>query len=127
MDRIYTVYDSDIENFKKYHKEVNLYTERNKKKLIKNNYCYYTGIEFADVNRLNINPNDPLKRSVDHKISILRGFVENIDPEIIGSHINLVYCIRYCNTLKANMSVEDFAFYVKYIREELINEGYKHN
>ena len=114
-------------DFKKYSKEVDYFTNKNKKYIIDSGYCFYTGIKFVDYVLESINPNDPLKRTIDHKMSKLEGFYSNTSPDIIGSRVNLVYCIRYCNSIKGNMSTASFQPYAKLIRERLINEGCQSN
>lgn len=120
----------------KFHKElteyrelVNHYTKKNKKKLVLNSHCYYTGIKFSDAETKEVNPNCHLKRTIDHKISIIYGFFNKIPAEIIGHETNLVYCLRYCNTLKNATSANDenFKKIIKNLREYLINEGQEHN
>jgi hypothetical protein len=115
------------EDFKEYSEEVDYITNKNKKYIIDSHYCFYTGIKFIDYINETVNPNDPLKRTIDHKLSKLDGFYSNTSPEIIGSKINLVYCLRYCNSIKGNMSVDSFQLYAKQIRERLINEGCQSN
>ena len=118
-----------IDELEKYTKEVEFYTNKNKKLVLLTDYCYYTGIKFADCVLDEVNPNDYLKRTIDHKISVVSGFFSNIDPSIIGSHTNLIYCIRHINTLKCNSSLGDESFKIisLKIREKLINEGHQHN
>ncbi len=116
-----------LNEFKDYCKKVDEHTKRNKKMLILTKNCYYTGIAFADDHITNINPNDPLKRSVDHKISKWIGFMTNLSPDFIGSATNLVYCLKYCNTIKNQMDEQMFMPFAKIIREKMINEGHKSN
>ena len=118
-----------IEEFKTYSWYVNHYTNKSVKKLIDSEYCYYTGVRFADYFMIEgVNPNDYLKKTIDHKISLLYGFLTGIDPKIIGDVTNLVYCIRYCNTIKSNGNVNDSDFQeiCRQIRRKLIDAGYEH-
>lgn len=113
-----------MKDYDAYCRLVDLETRRNKKKMISADYCYYTGIKFADSSSVGlVNPNDPLKRSVDHKISKLFGFMTNIHHINIGSVGNLVFCLKYCNTMKNNMSCEQFKPFAEIIREKMIHEG----
>ena len=116
-----------LEEMKIYCDLVDTITKKNKKLMISTPYCYYTGIQFVDEVKDKVNPNDQLKRTVDHKISKWVGFICNILPEDIASIGNLVYCLKYCNSLKNNMSEEMFLPFAQKIRELLINEGYKSN
>lgn len=118
-----------IEDSKNYAWQVNQYTNKSIKKLIDSEYCYYTGIKFADYFMTEgVNPNDYLKKTTDHKISILYGYLTGIDPKIIGDVTNLVYCIRYCNSLKSisNVNDSDFREICLQIRKKLIDAGYEH-
>lgn len=116
-----------LREFQDYCKEVDLHTKNSKKLLISTKYCYYTGIAFVDNFKENVNPNDPLKRSIDHKISKWIGFVTNLKPEFIGSPTNIIYCLKYCNTVKNQMDDQTFMPYAKIIREKMINEGHESN
>jgi hypothetical protein len=118
-----------LNDFFEYRKLVEKYTGRNKKHLIKSKYCYYTGIKFSDsdTHSGSVNPNDHIKRTLDHKISIFEGFLNNIDPYIIGGYSNLVYCLRYCNSIKGNMSASEFVGLALKIREKFLNENYESN
>ena len=112
--------------FEEYRRLVNHYTQRNKKFVVKVDCCYYTGIRFSDSEGL-VNPNDPRKRTLDHKISVYEGFLKDIDASIIGATSNLVWCLRYCNSIKGNMSSLAFQELAVLIREKLINEGFSSN
>jgi hypothetical protein len=118
-------------SFVEYSKEVKRISNKNKKLLKKQKYCYYTGIIFADSDENcgggGVNPNDPTKRTLDHKISVFDGFMNNIEPQIIASPTNLVECLRYCNSVKGNMSADQFLSKARLLREAFINEGYQHN
>ncbi len=113
--------------FKKYRKEVERITNINKKKLIDSGYCYYTGIKFADSDGKTVNPNDPLKRTIDHKIPIIFGYINDIKPSEISSVSNLVFCLRLCNNIKASTNFKDFLPIAKFIRQSLIDENYQSN
>ncbi len=118
-----------LNDFSKYRKLVEKHTIRNKKHLIQSKYCYYTGIKFSDsdTHSSNVNPNDNIKRTLDHKISIYEGFLNNIDPSIVGGYSNLVYCLKYCNSIKGNMSASEFVGFAQKIREKFLNENYESN
>lgn len=113
------------EDLSLYKRKCDKLTIKNKKFVYKADYCFYTGIKMLESNLHN--PNNPLLRTLDHKISVVEGFMLGIDPEVISSPTNLVYCIRYINTLKGNMSADDIIKLVPFIRKELINAGYEHN
>jgi len=111
----------------KYCRRVRTLTGENSKNLLKSDFCYYTGIKFADSINKKVNPNDYLKRSLDHKLPVLYGFYLDISPEEISSVSNLVFCIKYANAIKGNMTEEQFKPLAFLIREKLINEGKESN
>ena len=116
-----------IKEYELYCDKVDNITKKNVKQLIDTGFCYYTGIKFADAENVPVNPNDPLKRSVDHKISKWVGYMCDIPPENVGDIGNLVYCLKYCNTMKNNMTEESFAPFALELRKRFINEGFKSN
>lgn len=111
----------------KYFDEVDRITKANKKKMVMTKYCHYTGIKFADDILENANPNDQLKRTIDHKTSKMVGFLLGIPPEELADVGNLVYCLRCCNTWKNIMTEEQFLPFAEKIRERFINEGHESN
>jgi len=112
--------------FKHFSELVDYYTNKNKKNMTDTGYCFYTGIKFRD-SKGSVNPNDPLKRTLDHKMSKLEGFFRGVSPEVIGGVSNLLYCLRYCNSVKGNMDMASFAAFSVFIRERLKNEGHESN
>lgn len=86
--------------------------------------CFYTGIKFADACQRRTNPNDPRKRSVDHKIPILIGYLIGMTVEEIASIDNLTYVLRYVNTVKGNTAHCDFLPIAEKLRKVFENEGY---
>lgn len=92
--------------FELYYREV--YKETFKyRKVIYDNWngvCYYTNIELKTFGRAY----DWNHTSIDHKISIYNGYINNIDPKIIGSLDNLCICARVVNILKGRLTAEEF-------------------
>jgi len=83
--------------FDLYKNRVLVMTQKEKKYAPFNGKCYYTGVDiFNDKNMFN---NDRYA-SIDHRISILRGFESGIPVEHIGNRENLCYCSRLCNSIK---------------------------
>lgn len=115
----------------KYKKKVSKLAKKYLKKCLKNNlapdYCEYTGILFADSEFDKVNPNDPRKRTLDHKVSVIQCFFNGVSPEDCSSEKNLTFVLRYVNTLKGCTSHEDFLPIAQKLRKVLINEGYKSN
>ena len=110
--------------YETYVQKVQYYTKQALKIKDKPKYCEYTGIMFGDELYDEINPNDPIKRSVDHKIPVVIGYLNQIPPERIGSIENLAYVIRYVNSIKGNTLYESFIPTALKIREIFKNENY---
>lgn len=113
--------------YKKYKKLVEKYTKKNINKIEKPKYCNYTGIRFADDELESVNPNDPRKRSVDHKVPVIICYLNGIDPMVAASADNLVFVLRYVNTIKSNTLHESFLSIAPKIRKVFINEGFESN
>ena len=111
--------------YKAYRIEVEKISKRTLKNLVKPDYCEYTGILFADA-EYNPNPNDPRKRSVDHKIPLIICYLNDIDSEIAGARENLVFVLRYVNSIKGNTLHDSFITIAQKIRKVFINEGFKY-
>lgn len=96
-----------IDEYTKYYRKVNNYTNKYKKELLKNwnGRCYYTDELLINDRKLY---NQDNYRTIDHKISIFKGFVENIDYKIIGGIDNLCICSRRINLIKNRMTEEEF-------------------
>lgn len=93
----------DYENYstyKEYRKIVESETRKCKKKL----YNEWNGLDFYDTEdikeNLYLEPKDRLFPTIDHKISILYGFKNKIDPIMIGSIDNLCITKRSNNSIK---------------------------
>lgn len=116
-----------VKNISEYKKEVSRLTNRAIKTLTPPDYCEYTGIMFRDSETEEPNPNDYRKRSVDHKESVVKCFLLGISAEECASPKNLAFVLKYCNSLKGNMGVEEFTAFAKELRQRMIDEGYNHN
>ncbi len=101
VDRGLEVSIDDIDNFNNYRKIVNMETRKNKFTLFNNwdGYDYYDN-EFIN-NNLNLHFNNIAYPTIDHKISIYKGFQNKIDPISIGSINNLCITKRYINCRKS--------------------------
>ena len=94
-----------LDEFEKYHRLCIIETRKHIKQLLSNwdGLCYYTNIKlYTDKS----NYNHPLYRTIDHKISIYNGYMNNIDPCIIGNISNLCICSRSYNSTKGIKSHE---------------------
>lgn len=102
-------FDVELTNFKK---KVDYLTRKYVEKLKKEDKipstCYYTKKLFSDVNQKAVNPNDPYKRSVDHKIPVVEMFLKGLTPEETCNETNIVFCLKAVNTYKANTPREYF-------------------
>jgi hypothetical protein len=98
----------EIDAFKEYRRIVDNLTSRNKKKLYEewNGYDYYDG-EYIMCN-LSIHFNNDNYPSIDHKISVYNGFIENIDAKIVGDITNLCITKRKNNSKKGILNEEQF-------------------
>lgn len=95
-------------DFQVYKDEVWKLTYRVKKKLIDNwdGYDYYDNELIKD--NYNLHYNDSNYPSIDHKISIYYGFINKIDPSIIGDISNLCITKRSINKRKGVLSEDEF-------------------
>lgn len=101
-------------DFEIYSRNVWNETRKYKKKLfsIWDGSCYYTKIKL-DKNQHYNNETYP---TIDHKISVYYGFINNIVPEEIGNINNLCICSRWSNRKKQIMNEEKFIEFLKEIK-----------
>lgn len=94
--------DDKLTEFQLYKKKVLYYTRKDKKILYEkwNGLDYYDNEFILGNNKLHYNDN--LYPHIDHKISIKIGFINNIDPMIIGSFDNLCITKRINNLSKGS-------------------------
>lgn len=112
----------------KYRKDVNKLTNQYTRKLLKENkipsHCEYTGVEFADTGKKEVNPNDPAKRTVDHIVPVTYAYILGWTPEETSDPSNISYILRIVNGFKSNTDYDSFAKYIPHIKRILTNEGY---
>lgn len=84
------------------------YVDRLKKQKLVPTNCYYTDIPFNDNLQDFVNPNDPYKRSVDHRRPVIEMFLQGYSAEDVCKEDNIVFCLRAVNTYKANTPEEYF-------------------
>ncbi|MEI7674571.1 MAG: hypothetical protein WCI60_02450 [bacterium] len=108
------------EEYKKYSARVMKLTRKNAQQIKENTHCFYTGIEFSDNNQKEVNPNDPRKRSIDHRKSVIECFLESLCPEECASLDNIVFALKYVNTIKGNTKEDSFIPIAKNLRERLL-------
>ena len=117
-----------VEEIKEFRRLVDIITQQKVQQLKKQKKllttCNYTGIPFIDEIKLEVNPNDPLKRTVDHVVPVTEAFFLGWTPEQTAADTNIVFCLRIVNTLKHNTDAEKFKkMYVPLLKERLIYES----
>jgi len=94
-----------------YRKQCDAYTFKKLKKDKKSgslpSRCEYTNIEFADI-KGETNPNDPYKRTLDHRVPITIAYLNDWSVERVSDDSNLVYCLRIINNIKSTMDEDTF-------------------
>lgn len=76
--------------------------------------CYYTKQILIDNEKFKLlNPemkasSNRLQPTVDHKISVFYGFVNQIEPIVIADVSNLCICARYINSSKSYLNEDEF-------------------
>lgn len=97
-----------IDDFVIYRNKVNDLTRRVKNEL----YEEWDGLDYYDneyiMDNMELDSNDRLYPTVDHKISVYHGFVNGIDEEEISQLSNLCITKRYINSSKHNKNESDF-------------------
>lgn len=92
-----------------YKKKVNNITRINKKELLEkwNGYDFYDG-EYIKDNYFKYNPRNKKYPSIDHKISVFYGFINNIPYNIIGSIENICITKTEINCSKKEKNYFEF-------------------
>jgi len=97
--------DEDLSLFKIYRKKVTSFTNKNKKYLFKN----WDGFDFYDNEyikfNLTLDKYDKSYPTIDHKISVFNGFINNISPEEISQLENLCITKRTNNSKKKSNNI----------------------
>jgi hypothetical protein len=109
-------YRSFDKGYKLYLKVVNSLTNFNKKELFEN----WNGIDFYDnediKENLGLNSNSSEYPTVDHKTSVLYGFLNNIQPEEIAKIENLCITKRSINSKKGSKTAEKYQDFVSILK-----------
>jgi hypothetical protein len=113
------------EGYKLYRKAVEHQTNKTIHSMVKPDTCFYTGIRFADVDAEHVNPNDQRKRTIDHKIPVIIGYLQGRTVEEISSPENITFVLRYVNTIKGNTLHENFLPIAEYIKLAFIKRDTK--
>lgn len=98
--------DEQVSDFILYKRKILCLTNKNKKILLNNwdGFDYYDNEYIKD--NFSLNGNNRLYPSLDHKISIYYGFINNIDVNTVGGILNLCFTKNWINSLK-NIKNED--------------------
>lgn len=95
-------------DFEIYREKVDKVTNKNKNQLL----SLWNGLDYYDnqviLDNFNLNYNDNNYPTIDHKISIHYGFLNEIDPVIIGSLENLCITKRSINISKNKLTEDQF-------------------
>jgi hypothetical protein len=109
-----------VEEFRIYQQQVTCETKKTIRKLkntLKPTHCEYLGIEFVDDKIAN--PNDQLKRTIDHKKSVYSCWIDGLSPEEASQQSNLAWICRYANSIKGNADYDDIKHIFPKIKEKL--------
>jgi len=95
-----------IEEYKDYRRIVDNLTKRVRREILENwdGFDHYDGEYIRD--NMNLDSNNPLYPSIDHKISVLYGYQKGLTPEHISDKENLCVTKRCLNSSK-NFKIED--------------------
>lgn len=110
-----------------YRNEVEKITKRNARKIEKPKYCEYTGVAFVDEEYDRVNPNDPRKRTVDHKIPIIVCYLNELPAKEAAAIDNIHFVLRYVNSVKGNTLDESFRTIANKIRRIFTDAGFESN
>lgn len=113
------------EEYQEYRKKVDSLTKSLSKKIQHPLTCYYTGIEFSDNDKgsNSINPNDPYKKTIDHKKPVLVSYIDGDSPEIAAREDNLVFVLRCINSIKGNTDHNSFKPIAEKVKDYLLDEN----
>lgn len=102
------VCSDNIKDFSKYKRTCTTLTQKIKNELLNNwsGYDYYDNEYIKD--NYNLSHNSRLYPTIDHKISVIYGFLNDITPEIISSLDNLCITKKYINSKKKSLIEKEF-------------------
>ena len=107
-----------VESFREYQRQVNIETKKVVRKIKdRPSKCEYLGLDFVDDNIAN--PNDQLKRTIDHKKSVYNCWLEGISVKEASSPDNLAWVCRYINSIKGNADYNDIKHIFSKIKNKL--------
>lgn len=100
--------DDMVEPYLLYRRQVDNISDKLKIELLKtwNGYDYYDG-EYI-MNNFNLDPKDKKYPTLEHKISVYHGFINNISIEDISCLDNLFFTKRSLNSKKRQLTENEF-------------------
>ena len=115
--------ESKKTEFERYFCDVRKITRKNRKTLFSKweGRCFYTGQklvtneEFSKMNPGLSHARNPMRPTIDHKISLIRGFKDGISPEVLGGIDNLCICSQRVNSQK------NYRTMIEFTKEEIQN------
>lgn len=110
--------------YKEYRKAVEHETNKTVFAMDKPEVCYYTGVRFVDCEQEKVNPNDQRKRTIDHKIPVIIGYLQGLSVEEMSKPENITFVLRYVNTIKGNTLHDSFLPIAAYIKQTFTKEGF---
>lgn len=109
IERFFQIPEDRMSGWEKYKSKVKRETRKNKKKLLEmwDGYDFYDG-EYIMDNFIKYKPRQKKYPSIDHKISVFIGFINNIPHNIIGSLENICLTKTEINCSKREKSYLEF-------------------
>jgi hypothetical protein len=106
----YVAADEDLSEWDLYRRKVRNLTNQSKKRLFEewDGYDYYDGEYIGDNLNRNLKHTDNDYPTIDHKISVIYGFNNDMSPEEIGSIENLCITKKGINSSKSFRIEEDY-------------------
>ena len=86
-------------------------------------FCYHTGVRFADAEEENVNPNHPRKRSLDHKVPLIVCYIQGWTMDEANHPDNLCWCLRVVNNVRSSTYLTSFKPIADFYRNKFIAEG----
>ena len=87
-------------------------------------YCYHTGIKFADAGQQHTNPNDPRKRSLDHIIPLAICYIKGMTMDEANHPDNLCWCLKVINNVRGTSDLDSYKPVADFYRQKFIEAGY---
>ena len=108
IERGLSIPDEELTKWELYRRNIRNITNRNKKKLMEDwdGLDYYDGEYIKD--NFNMKHTDYDYPTIDHKVSIIHGFKNNIPPDIIGDISNLCITKKGINSSKSFLTEYDY-------------------